>query len=195
MPPSITLTPKLAAEYEKLFGSLEFTRGPQTDRQVDKLLASRARYEAVAQEFGMPWVFVAVVHMLEGECSFRHHLHNGDPLRARTVNVPAGRPRTGRPPFTWEASADDALRMKGLGNWRDWSVAGMLWQLERYNGFGYRQYHQSVKSPYLWAGSQHYTRGKYVSDGKWSGTAVSQQIGAAVLLKRLIARGAWSFGK
>lgn len=193
MAKAILLDAPLRDEYERLFRSVEITRRSQVNRQVDKLVSARGRYVPVADIFDMPWVFIAVVHMLEGEGSFRHHLHNGDPLRARTVNVPAGRPRTGRPPFTWEASADDALRMKGLGNWRDWSIAGSLWQLERYNGFGYRQYHQSVKSPYLWAGSQHYTRGKYVSDGKWSATAVSQQIGAAVLLKELEARRLWTF--
>jgi peptidoglycan hydrolase-like protein with peptidoglycan-binding domain len=42
-----------------------------------------------------------------------------------------------------------------------------------------------VKSPYLWSFSNHYTKGKYVGDGRWSETAVSQQCGAMVLLKRL----------
>jgi peptidoglycan hydrolase-like protein with peptidoglycan-binding domain len=42
-----------------------------------------------------------------------------------------------------------------------------------------------VPSPYLWSFSNHYTRGKYVADGRFSPTAVSQQVGAAVLLKQL----------
>jgi hypothetical protein len=57
--------------------------------------------------------------------------------------------------------------------------------LERYNGWGYRLYHPHVLSPYLWSGSNHYTSGRYVADGTWSETAVSQQIGAAVILRRM----------
>jgi hypothetical protein len=106
-------------------------------------------------------------------------------LKARTVHVPAGRPKTGKPPFTWEQSAIDALRGRGLGAWKDWSVPGTLYQLEAYNGFGYRDHHPTVPSPYLWSFSNHYTRGKYVADGRFSPTAVSQQVGAALLLKRL----------
>jgi lysozyme family protein len=58
-----------------------------------------------------------------------------------------------------------------------------LYRLEAYNGLGYRSY--GVASPYLWSFSNHYDRGKFVSDGKWSSTARSQQCGAAVMLKLL----------
>src|SRR5439155_371250 len=128
---------------------------------------------------------VAVIHSMEAGGDFTRHLHNGDPLTARTTHVPAGRPRTGKPPFTWEASAIDALTYQGFGNWKDWSVPGTLYKLEGYNGFGYRDHHPQVLSPYLWSFSNHYARGKYVADGRFSQTAVSQQCGAAVLLKRL----------
>jgi lysozyme family protein len=130
---------------------------------------------------------VGIIHSLEASCDFTRHLHNGDPLTARTTHVPAGRPRTGRPPFTWEASAIDALTLQGFASWKDWSVAGTLYKLEAYNGFGYRDHHRTVPSPYLWSFSNHYTRGKYVADGRFSPTAVSQQCGAAVLLRRLSA--------
>lgn len=79
----------------------------------------------------------------------------------------------------------DALKFKDLDEWGDWSLPGTLYQLERYNGWGYRRNHPEVKSPYLWSFCQHYTRGKYVSDKKFSKTAVSGQCGAAVLLRRL----------
>src|SRR5436309_1074388 len=54
---------------------------------------------------------------------------------------------------------------------------------------GYRRYHPEVRSPYLWSGSTHYTSGKYVEDGRWSDTAVSRQLGAAVLLRRMAELG------
>jgi hypothetical protein len=61
----------------------------------------------------------------------------------------------------------------------------MLYQLEGYNGWGYRLHHTHVLTPYLWSFSTHYTSGKYVADGTWSDTAVSKQCGAAALLRRL----------
>ena len=65
------------------------------------------------------------------------HLHNGDPLQARTVHVPSGRPVVGSPPFTWRQSALDALTLKGFHEVGDWSVPHMLYLLEKYNGTAY----------------------------------------------------------
>jgi hypothetical protein len=60
----------------------------------------------------------------------------------------------------------------------------MLFRFEGYNGFGYRRAGVNMASPYLWSFSKHYSRGKFVSDGKFSFTAVSKQCGAAVLSRR-----------
>jgi hypothetical protein len=125
---------------------------------------------------------------MESSLDFRKHLHNGDPLTARTVHVPAGRPPDGEPPFTWEESAGDALRLRRIPRWDDWTVPGVLYQLEGYNGWGYRLYHPHVLSPYLWSYSGHYSSGKYVADGRWSDTAVSKQCGAAVIVRRMAER-------
>jgi lysozyme family protein len=160
-------------------------RKAEVNRLVRRISTNRKRYEKVGKAVGVPWYVVGIIHSLEASGDFTRHLHNGDPLKARTVHVPAGRPKTGKPPFTWEQSAIDALRGRGLGAWKDWSVPGTLYQLEAFNGFGYRDHHPTVPSPYLWSFSNHYTRGKYVADGRFSPTAVSQQVGAALLLKRL----------
>jgi hypothetical protein len=117
------------------------------------------------------------------------HLHNGDPLTQRTRHVPAGRPADGNPPFTWQASAVDALRLRRVDRVADWSLHRILYELEGYNGWGYRLHHPHVKSPYLWSFSNQYTRGKYIADGTWSDSAVSGQCGAAVLVRRLEQRG------
>jgi len=119
------------------------------------------------------------------ECAFRTttHLHNGDPLTARTVHVPAGRPVVGNPPFTWEQSAIDALQYQGLTKWTDWSLSGVLFKIEAYNGFGYRKH--GIQTPYLWGGSQHYISGKFASDGQWAPNLTSKQTGAGVILKYL----------
>jgi lysozyme family protein len=79
--------------------------------------------------------------------------------------------------------------MKKLQDWTDWTVAGLMYRLEGYNGWGYRQYHPTVKSPYLWSGSSQYTKGKYVADGKFDPNAVSKQLGAATILRRMKDQG------
>jgi lysozyme family protein len=120
------------------------------------------------------------------ECGFDFsaHLHNGDPLTARTIQVPKGRPAAGTPPFTWRESAVDALTMKKLDRVQDWSAPSMLHLLERYNGLGYRK--RGLPSPYLWSFSNHYEKGKFVKDGVYDPNAVSKQCGAAVMLRAVL---------
>lgn len=181
----ITLTPRMKSDYQRMFDScvIKPLKFSEIDRCVQTILSKRSNYEAVEAAVNVPWYFVGIVHNLEGGSDLTTHLHNGDPLSARTTHVPAGRPRNGNPPFAWSASAIDALQQKALDQWSDWSVAGMLFQFERYNGFGYRRF--GIDSPYLWSFSNHYTKGKFVQDGIFSELAVSKQCGAAVLLRRL----------
>ena len=148
----VVLTPALRGEYTHLFDSCRIRpeRGDEVESLVKQLLNNQPRYEKVAEALGIPWSFIAVIHNMESSQSFHKHLHNGDPMTARTVQQPPGRPKNGSPPITWEQSAADALQLKRLGADTDWSLAGTLYQLERYNGFGYRLYHPHVLSPYLW---------------------------------------------
>lgn len=184
----VKATADLLAEYAKLFSECKINpdRTKTVDGLITGIVANKSRYEAVGTPLSIPWHFIAVIHNMESSQSFTKHLHNGDPLTARTVQVPAGRPTKGKPPFTWEDSASDALSMRKLDAATDWTVGGTLYQLEGYNGWGYRLYHSAVLSPYLWSFSNHYTKGKYTSDGKWSKTAASDQCGAAVLLRAMV---------
>jgi lysozyme family protein len=180
----------LSGELARMFRTL--TVRPERAETVDWHLAmvrkSRERYQRVSDATGVPWHFIAVTHGLESSFNFRAHLHNGDfPLSARTRQVPAGRPKTWLPPSDWESSAKDALRLLGYTGQLDWSLERTLFRLEAYNGFGYRGL--GVPTPYLWSFSNHYDRGKYVADGKFSRTARSQQCGAAVVLKQLADAG------
>ncbi|MEA3455373.1 MAG: hypothetical protein U9R26_02590 [Campylobacterota bacterium] len=187
----ITLTPGLAKEYRQLYKSskTKAKHFDETDMIVSEILEDRERYEAVSARTGVPWYLVAAIHNLESGRDFTRHLHNGDPLIARTVHVPAGRPAKGKPPFLWEESAIDALKLRRLDKVKEWTLSRLLYELEGYNGWGYRLYHPFVLSPYLWAGSQHYASGKYLYDGRWSDRAVSRQIGGALLIRRMEERG------
>lgn len=178
---------ELKDEYSRLWTQAAITSkfdGAAT-ATAKKILASKERYQAIELQTGVPWYVVGVIHAMESNCRFSTHLHNGDPLTAKTRRVPKARPLKGKAPFTWEESACDALLMKDLQHISDWTVERICYELERYNGFGYRKYHPETLSPYLWSGTQLYARGKYVSDGEWDASAVSSQTGAIALIKRI----------
>ena len=157
-------------------------------QSVAMLQANKARYATVATHFAnMQWYFVGALHCLESSFNFKTHLHNGDPLTARTVHVPADRPVTGSPPFTWEDSAQDALAFENFDRETDFTLPRILYLFERFNGLGYRQF--GLPLPYLWSFSNNYAKGKYGQDGKFDPDLVSKQVGAAVLLKGLQAAG------
>lgn len=151
---------------------------------VRRLRQGQPTYAQLGAELSIPWAFIGVIHALECGFNFTTHLHNGDPLGARTVRVPAGRPLAGTPPFTWSQSARDALMQKGYHQIDDWSVAHMLYLLERYNGMGYRR--RGVPTPYLWSFSNVYEKGKFVADGRFDAEAVSRQCGAVPMLKAVL---------
>ncbi len=188
-PISSTHYEMLADEYVRFFLGADISEhGAAVGDMADRAMASRRRYEAVGNPLGIPWWFIAAIHMLESTFNPNTHLHNGDPLGARTKRVPANRPATGNPPFTWEDSARDALALKRLGGLRDWSLPRALFRWETYNGWGYRSL--GVPSPYLWSMSSIYGSGKFVADHVFDRRAVSKQCGAASLLKALHQRGA-----
>jgi lysozyme family protein len=192
---TVSFTPAVSDEYQRLFDTCHIRpeRAADVETHTRTVIQNRARYEAVAGPLRIPWFFIGVIHGLEASFNFSKHLHNGDPLTARTVQEPPNRPASGTPPFTWEASATDALQMKHLDSITDWSLPRTLYQLEAYNGFGYRLRHPEVLTPYLWSFSDHYTQGKYVADGTFSATAVSKQCGTAVMLRRLAEMGVIEF--
>lgn len=178
---------ELEGEYAALWAELEIKAEKMAaiTATARKIISARSRYEAIESVTRVPWFVVGIIHAMEAQLRFDRHLHNGDPLTARTKLVPAGRPARGQAPFSFEVSACDALLMKHLDKVEAWTVTRIAYELERYNGWGYRRFHPETLSPYLWSGTCHYSRGKYVSDGKWSAAAISLQSGAMALLKRL----------
>ena len=170
----------------------------QVDAAVKKIRSGQPRYEAVASVLanGIPWWFVGITHYMEAgmfKNPFGYHLHCGDPLTARTVHVPKGRPKLNpgagpNPPsipnpYSWEESALDALKYMGYDKVKDWSIENCLILFEKFNGLGYKK--RGVPSPYLWSFTTIYSKGKYVLDGKYDPSAISKQPGTAVLMKGL----------
>lgn len=161
-----------------------FTRSTPINAAAAKIIANRSRYEVVAKATGVPWDVIGVIHYRESSNDFRGVLHNGQKIIGtgkKTTLVPKG-----RGPFsTWEEAAIDALANchPYLAKNKDWSIGTTLDKLEAYNGLGYRN--KGLPSPYLWAGTDQYHKGKYVADGKFDPNHVDQQLGVAPILMKL----------
>ena len=179
----------LKPEYEKLFAEAKVLDKWKSTVAwyVAKLRTGRAAYDAVAAESGVPWWFIGIVHGMEASFSFTGHLHNGDPLTSRTVQVPKGRPPVWNPPSDWKSSALDALEYEGFLHQADWGLARSLYRFEGFNGYGYHSL--GINSPYLWSFSNQWTKGKFVADHKFDPNATSKQCGAAVMLRALVDAG------
>lgn len=155
--------------------------GPTFKAVADRLSApeAQARYKAVSAKTGVPWMVIAVIHEREASQKWNTQLGQGDPLNRKSTHVPKG-----RGPFeTWEEGAIDALTNCApfASKNTDWSIGGTLALLEKYNGLGYAN--KGVPSPYIWAGTNQYVKGKYVSDGVYDPNAVDSQLGCAGLLR------------
>src|SRR2546423_191902 len=115
MPTPIDLTDVLSEEYEHLFATARIRpeRQQEVTAAANRIMTPNilARYKVIEATTGVPAHVVGLIHQMEAGGRFTGHLHNGDPLSACTVQVPAGRPLTGGPSFTWEESAIDALTM------------------------------------------------------------------------------------
>jgi lysozyme family protein len=178
----------LSDEYSRLWQGMKIhdDKVRFIDKIASRLIANKSRYQAVANVTTVPWFVIATVHEREASGNFHCHLHNGDPLGARTRHVPSGRPPPpAQPPFTWEQSAADALALDGLSAVGNWSIERACYEIELYNGFGYRRH--GIHSPYLWSFSNNYVSGKYAYDGQWSASAVDAQCGVMPLIARLMA--------
>ncbi|WP_201160076.1 hypothetical protein [Rhodoplanes elegans] len=186
MPPTPETT---AAGYRALWTKAAIVPARRDDAAAvaARIRAAQDRYLPVARATGVPWWMIGALHMRESSLSFAGHLHNGDSLNGYTRQVPKGRPKVGHgPPFGWTESAIDALTMKGLQTVTVWSLERVLYECERYNGWGYLG---KGNSPYLWSWTTLYAGGKYVRDHVYDPNAVDRQPGVVAIFKALAAAG------
>lgn len=169
----------LIARNARRWKEVEATRDFKTIAR--RLYASKPRYQKVARETGVPWFVIAVIHERESSQNWKKSLAQGDPWDRVSTHVPRG-----RGPFeSWEAAAIDALVncAPHASKWKDWTAGGTLTLLELYNGLGYAR--RGLPSPYVWAGTNQYKRGKYVADGVYDPETVDRQPGCAGLILAL----------
>lgn len=174
---------QLKPEYTRLWAAMIVApdKVATLDRTAKKMLAGKARYQAVEAKTGVAWAAIALIHQMECGGDWALSIAQGDPWTRISTHVPKD-----RGPFTsWEAAAIDALSIDGTDKVTDWGIERLCYELEKYNGFGSRN--KGINTPYLWSYSNHYTRGKYIADHVWDANAVSQQAGAMPLLIRMMA--------
>jgi lysozyme family protein len=85
---------ELREEYADLWGAMKIPAGTASalDARIRAIARGRPRYDKVANATGVTWYVIAIIHEMEASLKFTTHLHHGDPLTDRTVQVPAGRP-------------------------------------------------------------------------------------------------------
>ena len=145
------------------------------------MIADKARYQTIEDVTGVPWFWIAITQHREGN-GFGGYLGNGQRIigtNKKTTIVPKG-----RGPFkSWNDGAIDALvALKKLDKIDDWPVERLLYQWEKWNGWGYVG---KINSPYIWGGTSLQQPGKYVADHVFDPKHMDVQLGTAALLKQL----------
>ncbi len=148
---------------------------------ANKIALNKSRYGLITEATGVPWFMVGMLHNMECGLNFDFCLMNGQPLNKITTMEPKGH----GPWNTWEQSAIDAIRYDNMDDNKDWSIEKVLFYCESFNGWGYRLFHPTVNSPYVWSGSNLYRIGKYDVDSHFNPNIVSDQVGCALILKKL----------
>jgi lysozyme family protein len=179
---------------EQLWDTCEIK--PSQIFRIDKAIALYKENEKIYKKIerlrrgGVPAPVIFCFHGRESTWNFGRHLHEGSTLRKRTRYVPKGRPKRGNPPFTFLASSEDALYFYKDLESVDWSdLETAVHNIEKWNGMGYFQYHKDVNTPFNWAGTNHYDRGKYSYDGHFDKNLRDKQLGCCAILKRMQERG------
>lgn len=173
----------IRASYRKLWDGMTVNANSvqAADIAAQRIIKGKDRYKEIERRTQVPWFFIGLCHMREGNFNFGTYLGNGQTLSRPTTIVPIG-----RGPFnSFEEGAVDALKHQGLVALPSWSLERIAFQLEGFNGYGYRA--KGVNSPYLWSGTNRYTKGKYVADHVFDANAVDKQLGSMAVLSRLCA--------
>ena len=185
----------LKPHYEQLFASCQL-RKSWLDRigiVAQTIVSRRSQYDQVERQTAVPWWFVGILHYRE--LNFRDaHLHNGDPLNARTVNAPVGHPQAlpaNGHYYTFVESAIDALRLKSLDKIPDRSLGAWLWSFDYWHDFDYAK--RGINSERLWNGTNHFgsgnNLGKCLPNGLFDLNATSDQAGAGAIVWYLYHKG------
>jgi lysozyme family protein len=155
----------------------------QANNQVPYILPLAKIYEPIAEETGVPAIWIACINYRESSNSLHRYFGNGDWLHQPTVHVPKG-----RGPFkTFKDGCIDAIQYMGLYKLAPWTLEFFCYASEKFNGWGY-ELHHNRPSPYVFGGTSVQKPGKYDSDGHFNPHLMDHQLGVVALYYSLIVK-------
>jgi lysozyme family protein len=171
-----------AREYSALLAAMVID--PAREKECEEraeVIIDRGRtqdWARVTSATGVPFLWGGASFERECSSNYSDSPAQGDPWNRVSVNVPRGL----GPYASWADAAIPAYRIDGLdkvglGKWQ-WTTA--CYYGEKFNGFGPRNH--GKHTGYLWAGTNIYNGGKYVSDGVWDPNAKDMQLGMVPLM-------------
>jgi lysozyme family protein len=179
---------ELRAEYELLLSTARVnpTVVGALRHAAEILVRNKSQFLEVQHDTRVPAALLMGLMWRERNGDLRYYLGNGQPLTQRTTIVPIGRGPFAPPhDGAWKRGAKDAISVVHLDKTTaPWSWAYVCWKGEAWNGFGPRAH--GIHTGYLWAGTNHYVRGKYVADGRWDASHVDTQLGMIPVVRRAI---------
>ncbi len=138
-------------------------------------------YKEIAEQTGIPAILIAAIHYRESSGRFDRTIANGDD------DLPYGK--------SFVEDAVDVINNKekrydsfkqSIGMTKDSrNLLAMLQFAEYWNGTGYIDAEEERINPYLFAGTNIYTSGKYIADKEYSSSAVDKQAGVLYLISQV----------
>lgn len=173
----------LAPDYTTALERMQITRITAVEATAERLVTfiDAGKYDAGCQATGVPVAWAAASFEREASSNFALNPAQGWPLDSKSKDVPYNGPFADWTTAQIAAYEIDGLDKVGAANWT-WARA--CYEDEAFNGFGYRAH--GIFSPYLGAGTNLYTEGKYVADGQWSPTAIDVQLGTIPIMLQII---------
>jgi lysozyme family protein len=135
-------------------------------------------WDDVVARTGVPTLWGYASFERESGSDYRTSPAQGDRWDRVSINVPRGL----GPYKSWGDSAVAAYRIDHLDlvGAANWTWARACYEGETFNGMGPRNH--GKHTGYLWAGTNVYVGGKYVSDGKWDANVRDKQLGMVPLM-------------
>ncbi len=135
-------------------------------------------YKQISEATDIPVILIAALHFRESTGDFDKTIANGDD------DLPAGKTFVEDAISVINAAKTYTEFKEDIGLTKDSrNLLAMLQYAEYWNGVGCKKYNHGI-NPYLYAGTNIYTSGKYVSDGSWNSSTVDEQPGVLYLLSQ-----------
>lgn len=135
-------------------------------------------YKQISDATDIPVILIAALHFRESTGDFDKTIANGDD------DLPAGKTFVEDAISVINAAKTYTEFKEDIGLTKDSrNLLAMLQYAEYWNGVGCKKYNHGI-NPYLYAGTNIYTSGKYVSDGSWNSSTVDEQPGVLYLLSQ-----------